>query len=169
VTVKKRSRSYISTRPLRLPPGSNLARTITCRPVPLGDSSVAEATLHPLGELVIPFVRMYRRMLDEAFIEPLVPPQNTQAPSVPPEMIMARMPDTLVSAAAMSSHAPPWRPPEQRAARRGSVGEEVARRLLSDLAYRSHKLQGNLAEVGIALVTSLFGASLVVGLLYCCL
>jgi hypothetical protein len=34
------------------------------------------------------------------------------------------------------------------------LGEEVARRLLGDLAYRSQKLEGDLAEAGIALVTS---------------
>ncbi|HLL39884.1 MAG TPA: hypothetical protein VK357_09485 [Rubrobacteraceae bacterium] len=33
--------------------------------------------------------------------------RNTHPPSVPPEMIVARMPNTLVSAAAMSSYAPP--------------------------------------------------------------
>lgn len=40
VTVKKRFRSYISTRFLRLPPSGSSARTITCEPVPLGENSV---------------------------------------------------------------------------------------------------------------------------------
>jgi hypothetical protein len=34
------------------------------------------------------------------------------------------------------------------------LGEEVARKLLGDLAYRSHELEEELAECGIALVTS---------------
>ena len=34
------------------------------------------------------------------------------------------------------------------------LGEEVARRLLGDLAYRSRELEEDLAEAGIALVTS---------------
>jgi hypothetical protein len=34
------------------------------------------------------------------------------------------------------------------------LGEEVARRMLGDLAYRSRELEGDLAEAGIALVTS---------------
>ncbi|MCA1837857.1 MAG: transposase [Actinobacteria bacterium] len=38
------------------------------------------------------------------------------------------------------------------------LGEEVARSLLGDLAYRSRKLQEELAEAGIALVTSEAGA-----------
>lgn len=34
------------------------------------------------------------------------------------------------------------------------LGEEVARRMLGDLAYRSRELEEDLAEAGIALVTS---------------
>jgi hypothetical protein len=46
---------------------------------------------------------------------------------------------------------------EELLAEAGMVGgkeQEVARRLLGDLAYRSRELQEELAEVGIALVTS---------------
>jgi hypothetical protein len=46
---------------------------------------------------------------------------------------------------------------EELLAEAGMVGgkeREVARRLLGDLAYRSRELQEELAEVGIALVTS---------------
>lgn len=50
---------------------------------------------------------------------------------------------------------------EELLAEAGMVGgeeQEVARRLLGDLAYRSRELQEELAEVGIALVTSEAGA-----------
>jgi pyruvate,orthophosphate dikinase len=40
VTVKKRPESYTSTRPLRLRPSGSFAFTMTCRPRPLGESSV---------------------------------------------------------------------------------------------------------------------------------